>query len=306
MHACVKCEAPFEGPSWSCPACGFAPERNGYLRFAPDFAGNEGFLEESFDHLEDVEDASFWFRARNELIAWALRSHFPAATSLLEVGCGTGYVAADLRRRLPGLRVAAGDPFDAGVRVAQRRLPDAELFQMDGRRIPFYAEFDVVAAFDVLEHVREHDLVVEQMCKAVVPGGGVLVTVPQHRWLWTPLDDYAQHVRRYTRPELRSVLESAGLRVLRMTSFVSLLLPLLLASRLRQRRKPVDPRSEFDLPPAVDRGLAQVMALELRLIARGISFPGGGSLLAIAVRPSAPTIGADGREGEMEGRDGSG
>src|SRR4051812_25039160 len=286
MHACVSCKARFEGPSWQCPVCGFAPERNGYLRFAPGFARDEGFLEESFDHLADVEDGSFWFRARNALIAWALQSHFPTATSLLEVGCGTGYVAADVHRRLPRLRVAAGDPFDAGVQVAQRRMPDAEVFQMDGRQIPFDAEFDVVAAFDVLEHVREHELVVEQMRDAVVPGGGVLVTVPQHRWLWTPLDDYAQHERRYTHPELRGVLESAGLKVVRMTSFVSLLLPLLLVSRLRQRGKPVDPESEFGLPRAVDRSLERVMAAERWLIARGISLPVGGSLLAIAVRPA--------------------
>jgi SAM-dependent methyltransferase len=284
MHVCVTCEARFEGPSWQCPVCGFAPERNRYLRFAPEFVRDEGFLEESFDHLEAIEEGSFWFRARNALIAWALQSHFPTATSLLEVGCGTGYVAADMSRRLPALRVAAGDPFDAGVQVAQRRMPSAEVFQMDGRRIPFDSEFDVAGAFDVLEHVREHELVVEQMRDAVVPGGGILITVPQHRWLWTPLDDYAQHERRYGRGELRAVMESAGLQVLRMTSFVSLLLPLLLASRLRQRGKPVDPQGEFGLPAAVDRSLERIMAVERWLIARGISLPAGGSLLAVAVR----------------------
>lgn len=286
MRACVKCESRFEGPSWECPSCGFAPDRNGYPRFAPEFSGDEGFLEESFDHLEGIEDGSFWFRARNDLIAWVLGTQFPNARSFLEVGCGTGYVAAEVQRRRAPIRVAAGDPFDAGVRVAQRRMPNAEIFQMDGRRIPYDAEFDVVGAFDVLEHVREHELVAEQMRKAVVPGGGVIVTVPQHRWLWTPLDDYAQHERRYTRRELRAVLEGAGLHMVRMTSFVSLLLPLLLVSRLRQRGKPVSPEAEFGLPPRIDRTLEGVMAAERTLIARGVSFPAGGSLLAIAVRPS--------------------
>ena len=306
MHACVKCQAAFEGPSWSCPVCGFAPEENGYLRFAPEFESGEGFLEESFDHLEEVEEGSFWFRARNDVIAWALRSYFPNARSLLEVGCGTGYVAAELGRRFPHLRIAAGDPFDAGVQVAQRRMPGAEVFQIDGRRIPFDAEFDVVGAFDVLEHVREDALVVQQMGRAVVSGGGVLITVPQHSWLWTPLDEYAQHERRYQRRQLQRVLEAAGLQVVHMTSFVSLLLPLLLASRLRQRNKPVDPRSEFDLPRWADRTLERVMGVELGLISRGVSFPGGGSLLAIAVRRAAsPTIGSAARENEREERRGS-
>jgi SAM-dependent methyltransferase len=286
LRVCLGCKARFVGPSWQCPSCGFAPEYDGYLRFAPDFVREESFLEESFDHLEDVEDGSFWFRARNALIAWALQAHFPTAVSFLEVGCGTGYVAAELQRRLPRLRVAAGDPFDAGVQVARRRIPSAEVFQMDGRRIPFDAEFDVVGAFDVLEHVREHELVLDQMRGATVPGGGILVTVPQHRWLWTPLDDYAQHQRRYRRSELRAAMEYSGLRVIRMTSFVSLLLPLLMASRVRQRAKPVNPQAEFDLPPRIDRSLERVMAVERRLIARGVSLPFGGSLLAIAIRRS--------------------
>jgi hypothetical protein len=124
------------------------------------------------------------------------------------------------------------------------------------------------------------------MRAAVRPGGGIIVTVPQHRWLWTPLDDYAQHERRYSRAELIRAIESAGLDVVRITSFVSLLLPLLLASRLRQRGRPVDPQAEFGLPARLDRALERVMAAERRLIARGASLPAGGSLLAVAIRRS--------------------
>src|SRR4051794_23065371 len=182
MRACVRCQTTFASPSWTCPHCGFAPEADGgHLRFAPEFGGEEGFLEESFDHLEAIEDRSFWFRARNELIAATLRTHFPQARSFLEVGCGTGYVAADLRRRFPDLRIAAGDPFDAGVAIALKRIGGDEVFQVDARKLPYEAEFDVAGAFDVLEHIREHDVALAQMCRAVVPGGGVIITVPQHR-----------------------------------------------------------------------------------------------------------------------------
>jgi len=79
-------------------------------------------------------------------------------------------------------------------------------------------------------------------------------------------------------------MESAGLEVIRMTSFVSLLLPMLLVSRRLQRRRAVDPMSEFGLPRAIDRALEHVMSAERRVIARGMSLPAGGSLLAVAVR----------------------
>lgn len=284
MRICLACERRFDGPSWRCPGCGQAPSGREILRFAPEFSGEEGMLEESFDHLESVEEGSFWFRSRNRLIAWALAAYAPAATSFLEVGCGTGFVSAELARRFPSLRICAGDPFDAGVAVASRRMPSAAVYQMDARRIPFDREFDVVGAFDVLEHVREHEQVIAQMRQAVVPGGTVIVTVPQHDWLWSPLDDYAQHQRRYTRRQLVDAMRAAGLRPVRVTSFVTLLLPLMLASRLRGRNRPVDPTAEFGLPPWLDRSLERVMDAETALIGRGASLPAGGSLLAVGRR----------------------
>ena len=78
---------------------------------------------------------------------------------------------------------------------------------MDARRIPFEREFDVVGAFDVLEHIVEDEDVLGQMFKATRPGGGLLVTVPQHPFLWSASDEHAMHQRRYSRAELRRKVE---------------------------------------------------------------------------------------------------
>jgi len=74
---------------------------------------------------------------------------------------------------------------------------------MDVRRIPFREEFDVIGAFDVLEHVKEDEEVLLQMYQATRKRGGILVTVPHHPFLWSPVDDYARHVRRYKTLELK-------------------------------------------------------------------------------------------------------
>ena len=105
---------------------------------------------------------------------------------------------------------------------------------MDARCILFECEFDVVGTFDVLEHLVEDERALAQMFNAARPGGGLLVTVPQHRFLWSESDRFAMHQRRYSRTELRKKVESAGFQIERITSFNSLLLPLMILSRLTE------------------------------------------------------------------------
>src|SRR5262249_36541277 len=204
----------------------------------------------------------------------------------LEVGCGTGFVLDGIRSGGLPFRVAGTDLFPAGLEVARRRLPGTPLLQLDARHMPFTGVFDVIAALDVLEHIDEDTLVLEQIVGALRPGGGLVLTVPQHPWLWSGADDVAHHERRYTRRELVSKVETAGMRIVRVTSFVSLLLPLLVLSRIRGRRGDAyELERELALPPALDRAFERVLAAERRLIAAGLSFPAGGSLLLVARKP---------------------
>ncbi len=239
-----------------------------------------------FELLSEIEARNFWFRARNDVIVWALRAHFPQASSLLEVGCGTGFVLSALHARCPGLHVAGGELSQAGIEVARSRMPEVPVFQLDARRLPFENEFDVVAAFDVLEHIDDDEGVLAEMTRAATGRGGLLVAVPQHPWLWGAVDDFSGHVRRYTRGELVTKLERVGLRVVHLTSFVSLLLPVVAVSRLARRgtAEAYDPRTEFCMPPLLDRLFEKVMWLERKLIERHVSFPVGSSLLAAARR----------------------
>ena len=283
MKVCLACAARFESGGWRCPECGHAPASNGFVRFmSEDLLA--GMPEESFDQLPAQEEGSFWFRSRNQLIDWALREYFPDARSFFELGCGTGVVLQALHARRPALALAGGEPFAAGLEVARSRVPDIPLYQLDGRQLPFDEEFDVAGAFDVLEHIEEDEAVLRQLRQAIRPGGGLLVSVPQHPWLWSPIDEYSHHHRRYTSAELVRRVDAAGFRVLRKTSFVSLLLPAVALSRWRGRGRECDPAREFRLPGLVQRAFGAAMTAERRLIGAGVSFPAGSSLLVIARR----------------------
>lgn len=257
----------------------------GHLTFAPELDENsEGFDASYFGRLAKLEPGSFWFRSRNRLLCWALEHYFPDATNFLEIGCGTGFVLAGIRKALPWLTLAGGEVFSAGLRLAADRLPGVDLFQMDARQIPFENEFDVIGAFDVLEHIRDDELVLSQMYRAVRQGGGILLAVPQHSFLWSRIDEYSRHIRRYSLSELKAKVERAGFKTLRTTSFVSLLLPLMLIARLKQRltNNELDPAAEFNLSIPGNFLLECIMNIERTMIRLGVVFPAGGSLLLVA------------------------
>lgn len=267
-----------------CPQCGFAVQYvAGFPAWAPEMAHEGGgFKAEYFENLASIEAGNFWFQSRNELIVWALRKYFPALRSLLEVGCGTGYVLSAIAHAFPAAKLVGSEIFTAGLGFAATRAPGASFVQMDARRIPYSAEFDVVAAFDVVEHIQEDVTVLESLHRAVKPGGGIVLTVPQHAWLWSTADDYACHERRYGAGELQGKLKCAGFAIVRSTSFVSVLLPAMLMSRRGVSGKAFDPMDEFRIGPGLNLALRKVLDLERLLIRMGINFPLGGSRLVVA------------------------
>jgi hypothetical protein len=124
------------------------------------------------------------------------------------------------------------------------------------------------------------------MAQATKKGGGIIITVPQHRFLWSYIDNFSYHKRRYTRKELVAKVERAGFKIIYTTSFVSFLLPLMLVARLKQRRSKghFDPLAEFKVSRFLNSALEKVMGAERVTIRMGFSFPIGGSLLLVGER----------------------
>ncbi len=238
MKVCLKCETKFESESWSCPSCNCQPKKtNSHYALTPELnEQNLGFHQESFEKLHELETSNFWFRSRNQLILWAIGKYFPEASKMLEVGCGTGYVLAGISQTFPELSLTGSDISSIGISYAAKRVNNAELVQFDALIIPHDLEFDIVGAFDVLEHIEKDDQVLAQMNKALIAPGGIILTVPQHPFLWSHTDESASHLRRYSMSQLKDRVEAAGFEVVRLTSFVSLLFLLMFLSRLLKKK----------------------------------------------------------------------
>lgn len=260
---------------------------NGPMLFVPSpDPHRQAFSPDLYALLWEVENNHFWFQHRNMLIASAFENYFHDAIDFLEIGCGNGIVLCHLEQRFPEVLFVGADVFVEGLYFARRRIRRSQLVQADFMRSPFRHEFDVVGIFDVLEHIDNDVLAIGHLFDSVRPGGGALVTVPQHPFLWSDSDQRAYHRRRYTRVELSEKLVRSGFKILEMVSFISLLLPLVIFSRFLKKvgvgKTKLD---EFRIPSSLNRFLGSICSLERLLLTSGLSIPWGSSLLAVVQKP---------------------
>jgi len=186
------------------------------------------------------------------------------------------------------VRLSGSEYLEEGLVYARQRVPTVTFTQMDARCIPYESELDGIGAFDELEHIKDDEAVLQQMYKALKPGGFAFITVPQHHWLWSAVDEYACHVRRYDANELHKKVCKAGFEIIQSTSFVSMLLPAMYLSRLLQRNKmdvSLDTMAELRINPILNKLLEWLLRFEFALIRVGVSLPVGGSRLLIARKP---------------------
>lgn len=174
-----------------------------------------------------VEARHWWFRgrralARREIASWALR---PRAR-VVELGCGTGGNLAMLGALG---EVVAIEPDDSARAIAAARHPAVTMLAgVDELKGP---AFDALFAFDVLEHLADPPATLRRLRAFAVPGAPLLVTVPQHPWLFGAHDRYLHHRRRYTERSLREHLAAGGFDVERLRPLNALALPAACAVR---------------------------------------------------------------------------
>jgi SAM-dependent methyltransferase len=130
--------------------------------------------------------------------------HFPPDARLLDVGCGTGWLA-DHFADYTGLD---GSP-DA-VAAAGERGRDVQLHDVAEPLPCADASFDAVVMKDLLEHVPDPVALVLEVRRVLRPGGRVFASSPDaQRWVW---DDYT-HRRPFTRKSFRLLFADQGLDV---------------------------------------------------------------------------------------------
>lgn len=130
--------------------------------------------------------------------------------SVLEVGCGRGAFGARIARRYEYLGL---EPDEESFTVAKGRI--AAVGAGEVRNVTT-AElgtqtFDLVCAFEVLEHIEDDAAALRDWVSRVRPGGWLLLSVPADQHRYGPMDKLVGHFRRYSPAELTTRLNGAGL-----------------------------------------------------------------------------------------------
>ena len=136
----------------------------------------------------------------------------PGVTSTLEVGCGQGALGARLAAQYQYVGL---EPDPDSYRVAKERF--AHLLRGEVRAAPVESldpaeRFDLVCAFEVLEHIEDDKGALAQWAGTLNPGGWLLLSVPAHQERYAAADKLVGHFRRYNPDELAGLVEEVGFR----------------------------------------------------------------------------------------------
>ena len=253
------------------------------------------YPDSGFALTDEYVETSFWVRSRNRLFSWLVHRERDRLGSarLLDVGCGTGEFAQHLDKAAT-LQITGSEIYLSGLKFATERQPDVDFIQYDVTEGILDQTYDIITAFDVFEHIDQDVEGMRNVHEMLTPDGVFIVSVPQHQFLWSQLDEIVFHKRRYSRSELLGKLRQTGFTPVLTSSHVFVLFPMMYLSRLLDRAKPAAPKEDADalsdrvqFSPIVNWILNKIMYLDEALIKMGISLPFGGTLVVVA-RKTAP------------------
>jgi SAM-dependent methyltransferase len=237
-----------------------------------------------------IEDASFWFRHRNDCITSVVRQFPPPADGpIFDVGGGNGFVTRGLVNA--GFNAVLVEPGPAGATNARRRgiehviCATTDKAQFEPRSLP------AVGLFDVIEHIDDDVSFLKSIRPLMRDDGMLYATVPAYRALWSEEDDYAGHFRRHTISSISRVAEAAGFDV-QFASYIFRFLPppmfllRVLPYRFGIKKQPataqVVAREHATAGGVAVRVLETLLKSELKVLSSGQSMRFGGSVLLAA------------------------
>lgn len=242
--------------------------------------GNESFMQ--------IEDDSFWFLHRNNIISESIKKH-NTNNIFFDIGGGNGFVSKRLQD--DGIDVVLVEPGKAGALNGNKRGIKHVVCSTleDAAFVP--EKIESVGLFDVVEHIENDHEFLNNINKYMKANGLIYITVPAYNGLWSNEDDDAGHFRRYTNSTLNALLKSTGFSVMYSTYLFSILpLPIFLLRSLPSKlglNKGSNNLEKHQKEHTAKRGILnkviqKLWNWELSKVKKGKKIPFGSSCFVIA------------------------
>ncbi|HEU5237113.1 MAG TPA: methyltransferase domain-containing protein [Pyrinomonadaceae bacterium] len=242
-------------------------------------------MQHTYPILYAVEESHWWYIGRRSIIRSFVKQICDRVTDrrarILDVGCGTGANLVLLSEfgDAQGVDVSP----DALAFCRERGLENVRLGAAEA--LPYGDdEFDLVTAFDVVEHMDDDVAGLREMRRVLRPGGRLLLFVPTFMFLWGVQDEVSNHRRRYRLAELRRAVTASGFEVERTThANITFFLPVLVVRKL-MRLTGIRTETENSINiPALNRLFGMILGAERHWL-RYMNLPFGVSGLCVARR----------------------
>jgi SAM-dependent methyltransferase len=232
-----------------------------------------------------LERNHWWFRARRNILeTFILSLELNAGLNILNAGAATGATSEMLAR----FGTVISLEYDSDCCNFTAAKTGLKMIHGSVTELPFENHsFDMVCAFDVIEHVQEDYGAVSELFRVCRPGGYILTTVPAYQWLWSQHDVVNMHVRRYTRSSFSKLFRNDH-QLVYSSYFNTFLLPLIALLRLADRlfrmksiRK--ESGSDFSIIKSsfLNKLFYSIMNAETIFTKNRIAFPAGVSLIHV-------------------------
>ncbi len=234
-----------------------------------------------YSHMADLDQRHWWYLGRRQVLAKLIERLVDprSGAKILEVGCGTGHNL----EMLQSFGHVDAVELDESVRaIAEKRLGR----QVLSDRLPELhgvaeRHYDLICAFDVVEHIEDDDAALAAIARKLRPGGKLAMTVPAHQWMWSAHDVVNHHKRRYSKASLKALIDRSPLKLESIGYLNSILFPAAFAGRMASKIAGKTD-AKLGIPPApVNSLLTSIFAAERHAIGR-LPLPPGLSLYAVA------------------------
>lgn len=239
-----------------------------------------------YEEYFDLERNHWWFRARKEIINSLLKKNVAGNNNqVLNVGAATGETSTWLSSYG---KVTSVEYEKECCDFVKQKL-NLDFIPASVTELPFAEnKFELVTAFDVIEHVEDHHMAIAEMTRVCKPGGVIAITVPAFEFLWSKHDDINHHQRRYRMQELEKLFEKHRGKIIFKSYFNSILfLPVALTRILANifpfivNRKGSGSDFSYSGGRVSSFLFFRLMKSEKFWLVRGFSFPAGISLILL-------------------------